>query len=177
MKSHTIVSQSMMLIIGQYRDKVLDPTFFPSTPEETLHARITATYLLSNAPAEDVQKAADLINRTSTNPNDLERLAALSAKVTYWESLDVIETDQKTSCKYSLIYQSENGREAVSYNANYLTENQRCRFTTQAPIFTQSDKKTGSLTVTKGGFHLLAPKYKSQEIDSNNSQQILRSKL
>lgn len=177
MKSHATVSQSMMLIIDQNRDKVLDHTYFPITPKDTLYARITATYLLSNSSSDDARKAADLIKRTSTNPNDLARLTALSAKVTYWESLEVIETDQKKFCKYSLAYQSDSGREVVNYNANYLTENQRCCFTSQTPILTQSNKKLGSLTVTKGSFYLLAPAYKSQEIDSNNLPQILKSKL
>lgn len=177
MKSHATVSQSMMLIIDQYRSKVLDHTFFPTTPEETLYARITATYLLSSSSPDDARKAGELINRTSTNPNDLVRLSALSARVTRWESLEVIEANQQNFCKYSLAYQSKSGREVVSYNANYLKENQRCCFTSQTPILAQSDKKTDALTVTKGSFYLLSPTYKSKESHLNEPPQILRSKL
>jgi hypothetical protein len=177
MKSHTNLSQPMMLIIEKYRDKVLDQSFFPSTPTDTLYARITATYLLSNASPEEVSKAADLINRTSTNVNDLARLAALSAKVTYWESLNVIETDGDKFCQYSLTYQNNNGRETVGYHASYLTENHKCCFTTQIPMMAQGNKKPDSLTVTKGGFHFLTTKYQSPDVSEQDAHPVLRSKL
>ena len=176
MKSHAVVNQSIMLIINQYKDKVLDPTYFPSTPEETLHARITATYLLSNASPDIVCKASALSNKTSTNSSYLARLAALSAKSTFWEKLNILETDGKHFCNYFFSYQSISGKEEVQYHANYLTENGQCRFTNQTSV-ALTDKKLDSLNVTKGGFSFLAPAPEKQEINITIPSKILKSKL
>ena len=129
-------SHQFAQIFDEYREKVLDRQFYPKNPEETLKSRLTAVFLLGNGNFNEKYFAENFIKQTSHfHKEDFQRLSALSKRITYWESLNIIKTEKRGShdtCEYKLLVLTDKGREIIHQDAAYTIDFDKCKFISQA---------------------------------------------
>src|SRR4051794_3871027 len=84
-------------IFSEFKDKVLDPSYFPTHSLATLNARLTATWLLQSNNAERVKQAKAFILKTSFfKEEDLSRLEQFASQVKSLNELDICSTYANT---------------------------------------------------------------------------------
>lgn len=125
-------------IFSEFKNQVLEDSYYPSNLVDTLKARLTATMLLQSDNLDYVNKAKALIKKTSTaKEEDLERLLNLSAQIRSWDELQICSTYDNTQgsfLEYKLSYTLKDGeKKTVHYHALYETTGDRCNFISQTP--------------------------------------------
>lgn len=137
-QSRVIVSEQLDNIFKMYRVLMLNKNYIPKTPEETLYARLTATFYLSNwAKLEEYFHASELIRRTSpanSRDQDHNRLKLLSMDVVAWSAIEICKADQHSFCEYKLLVETKTGKKIIHQRARYHTENNGCIFISQIPV-------------------------------------------
>lgn len=80
-------------IFVEFRNKVTDPSYFPTHPLGALKARLTATWLLQGKNAYIVRQASDFILKTSTfKEQDISCLQQFAVRVKSFDELSICST-------------------------------------------------------------------------------------
>lgn len=129
-----VVSESIKRIFEDYQHKIIDVTYAPQTPLETLHARLSAVWLLQSGDLALSAAAERLILRTSVLAEDLPRLKEFARKVSAWKQIKICSTytnDAGLFLEYQLDITSNEKEESIHRHAHYVIQDQRCIFVTQ----------------------------------------------
>lgn len=130
----------MQVIFDKYKDNILNPNYHPSTPIETLYARLTATWLLQNKDTDLMEKAGIFIKKTSTNKHDdYTGLKEFAAQVKEWDKLDICSLYTNGAgpfVEYKLnVTTSDNKEITRHFHALFQVQQGTCYFTSQsAPL-------------------------------------------
>ena len=80
-------------IFNEFKEKIVDTSYHPTNPIETLKARLTATWLLQDTNPHIVKQAEAFLQKTSTfKEGDLSRLQQLASQIKTWDELDICST-------------------------------------------------------------------------------------
>lgn len=80
-------------IFSEFQPKILEGTYSPTNPLDTLKARLTAASLLQNPNPDIAKKARVMIHNTSTfKEKDLDRLQKFVEQVKTWDELQIYST-------------------------------------------------------------------------------------
>lgn len=127
-------------IFSEFKNKILESTYFPTNPVDTLKARLTATWLLQAENTAHSKLAKIFIRKTSSCQNqDLARLEELASQVTSWDGLQICSMYTNVSgmyLEYKLLLTTGDGlKQTMHFHARYETQDQLCRFVSQtAPL-------------------------------------------
>ena len=138
MPSGIIKDEFIRIIFKDYQDRVLDPDYYPSTPEETLKARLTAVYLLQDSNAVIIHQAEDFIHKTSTTKKeDLERLKLFAHRVVSWDQFKILSSYENSTgpfLEYKLSITNKDGAsETIHLHALYKILGNQCCYVSQTP--------------------------------------------
>src|SRR3990167_2634015 len=85
-------------IFNEFKERIFQPHYRPSTPVETLQARLTATGLLQHDDGNIVKQAEAFLRKTSTfKQEDLARLQQFSAQIKTWDQLHICSAYTNTA--------------------------------------------------------------------------------
>lgn len=163
-------------IFSDFKNKVLNPDYFPKDPLETLKARLTATWLLQASDTDITSEAKAFILKTSTQKEqDLLRLEQLALQVKHWDRLEICSAYTNSAgtfleYKLSFITKDEH-KQTLHLHANYKTHDQSCCFISQT---TPLIRVTGDPILQKPG--ILFPEQATLEQQQELSKQIEHAK-
>lgn len=132
------INESLKPIFEEYGKKLQDPTYEPSTPIETLFARLTAVWLCESDDLELVERAKLFIFNTSVDSSELHpHLSDYSSEITSWDELKIFSVYSNYSgsfVEYQLRTTTlENIEKIVHYHAMFSMDNDRCQFVSEFP--------------------------------------------
>lgn len=124
--------------LAEFKTRILADSYYPTTPLDTLKARLIAASLLQSNDKELVGKATALIVNTSRfKEDDLKRLVQFSTELKSWDELEICSAYANTYgsfLEYKLSFTLLNEqKQQVHYHALYKTENNHCIFVSQTP--------------------------------------------
>ncbi|MFC3908829.1 peptide deformylase [Legionella dresdenensis] len=124
-------------IFKAFEDKVLDLTYYPTQPLETLKVRLTAVWLLQQPDLALIEYAEALINRTSHSKEvDLLWMKEFSSQIKSWGNLNICSTYNNpagTFLEYKLSFTALDGnKKSLHFHALYEIRDKRCYFVSQA---------------------------------------------
>jgi peptide deformylase len=125
-------------IFSEFKDKVIEGSYYPTHPIETLKARLTATWLLQNPNPNILIKAKALLTKTSTfKEEDLSRLQNLASQTKSWDELQICSSYTNTAgtfLEYKLLFTTLDGqKQSRHYHALYEMKESHCCFVSQTP--------------------------------------------
>lgn len=132
-------SASIQAIFDEFKNKIIDPNYYPNTPIETLKSRMTAVSSLVSDDQERVEKAAAFIKRTSTSKEeDLQRLNVFAAGIKAWLAFEICSIYTNANglgpfVEYKMRVATEQGEKLIHYHALYNIENDQCCYISQMP--------------------------------------------
>ncbi|RUQ85151.1 peptide deformylase [Legionella septentrionalis] len=120
-------------IFNEFKSKILEPSYYPKNPLETLKSRLTAVWLLQDPNKDIVEQAESFILKTSKfKVEDLSRLQQLSARIKSWDELQICSAYTNiagTFLEYKLSFTTlDQSKQTMHYHASYETKNQSCTF-------------------------------------------------
>lgn len=123
---------------SEFKDKVLEDSYYPTHPMETLKARLSATWLLQNPNPDILIKAKAFITKTSTfKEEDLSRLQKLASQTKSWDELQICSSYANTSgtfLEYKLSFTTRDGQKQSTHcHARYEMKESHCCFVSQTP--------------------------------------------
>ncbi|MBY0542721.1 MAG: peptide deformylase [Sphingobacteriaceae bacterium] len=125
-------------IFKEYREKIIDSSYHPTNPIETLKARLTATWLLQHHDPFIVKQAEAFIQKTSIfKETDLERLKQLSSQIKTWNEFQICSAYTNIAgvfLEYKISFTTvENRQQTLHFHAQYEIREEFCYFTSQTP--------------------------------------------
>jgi hypothetical protein len=107
-----------------YKSKIIDPSYIPTTPLDTLKARLTAVWLFQDDDNQIVKKAQAFIKKTSVHDlDDLNRLKLLARHINCFEKLEICSSCTAVNglfLEYKLSFSTiEGSNETAHYHALY----------------------------------------------------------
>jgi peptide deformylase len=163
-------------IFSEFKNKVLDPLYFPTQPSETLKARLTATWLLQASDTDILKQAKAFIHKTSHfKEEDLSRLEQLATQIKSWDLLQICSTYTNITgifLEYKLSFTTlDDCKKTMHFHARYETKGQLSCFVSQtAPLI----RVTGDPILQKPG--LLFPETATLEQRQKLAKQIEHAK-
>ncbi|MDP3559473.1 MAG: peptide deformylase [Legionellaceae bacterium] len=127
-------------VIAQYSKQVMNPSYVPSTPIDTLCARLTAVSFLQEQHPHTTEQAIAFLKKTSMHPDaDLSRLQQFSTQLISLNVLEFCSTYTNSigpHIEYKLSYTTkDNGKQVEHSHARYQMEESLCRFVSKtAPL-------------------------------------------
>ncbi|CAM2960291.1 peptide deformylase [Legionella worsleiensis] len=164
-----------LTIFSEFKNKVLDTSYYPIHPLETLKARLTAAWLLQSSDFETVRQAKTFILKTSLfKEDDLLRLEQLASQVQSWDELQICSTYTNTQgifLEYKLLVTTEEYKQELHFHAQYKTLDKICCFVSQT---TPLIRVTGDPILQKPGIYF--PDHATLEQQEELTKQIEHAK-
>ena len=125
-------------IFPEFKDKVIEESYYPIHPMEMLKARLVATWLLQNPNPDILIKATAFITKTSTFiEEDLFRLQQLASQTKNWDELQICSSYTNTLgtfLEYKLSFTTLDGqKQGIHCHARYEMKEGHCLFISQNP--------------------------------------------
>lgn len=132
------INERLQPLFDEYKEKILNQPYFPSTPSETLMTRLTAVWLLENEDQLLADKAEKVIQQTSVNKKeDVLRLKKFSEQVKSWDDFQICSA-YNNDLGLFIEYQLEtttirDTKEINHYHALFQRVDDQCFFISQSP--------------------------------------------
>lgn len=125
-------------IFSEFESKVLDETYYPTHPLETLKAGLTAVWLVQNANPHQQIKAKEFLRKTAIPPEGgLACLQMLASQIKSWDELQLCSSYSNTlGCflEYKLTLTTvDEQKHQLHYHACYEVKEGHCFFLSQTP--------------------------------------------
>ncbi len=129
-------TESIQIIFNEFKDKIINSTYYPKTPIETLKSRMTAVAYLESEDPDLVVKAANFIRNTSTTKEeDLQRLKSFASTIKEWKGLEICSVYTNTLgnfLEYKMSFETANGQELLHRLALYNVQDGKCCYVSQS---------------------------------------------
>ncbi|MDI1353146.1 MAG: peptide deformylase [bacterium] len=161
---------------SEFKNKVLDSSYIPIEPLETLKARLTAVWLFQAQDVDIVNQAKAFIQKTSFfKQEDLARLEQFASQIKSFDELHLCSSYTNIVgmfLEYKLSFTTlDERKQTVHFHARYEIQEQICCFISQtAPLI----RVTGDPILQKPG--ILFPKDATPEQQQELSKQIEHAK-
>lgn len=161
---------------AEFKNKVLDSSYIPTEPLETLKARLTAVWLFQSHEVDVVKQAKTFIQKTSFfKQEDLARLEQFALPIKSFDELHLCSSYANTVgmfLEYQLSFTTlDERKQTVHFHARYETQGQLCCFISQTvPLI----RVTGDPILQKPG--ILFPEDATPEQHQELSKQIEHAK-
>lgn len=127
----------MAKVFDLFKEKVLCATYLPTSPLDTLQARLTASSLLQSKNPSIVEQAQAFIKKISSTPSDFTYLLQLSSQIKTWDCLQICSAYTNISgnfLEYKITYTSlEGNHKTIHRHALFETNDNRCYFVSETP--------------------------------------------
>jgi len=162
-------------IFSEFKNKVLDASYYPSHPLETLKARLTATWLLQNSDLDIVRQAKEFLLKTSVfKEHDLFRLEQLASRVQSWDVLQICSSYTNTQgifLEYKLLITSNEHPQELHFHARFEILDEVCCYVSQT---TPLIRVTGDPILQRPGIYF--PEHATLEQQEELNKQIEHAK-
>ncbi|MBA2650768.1 MAG: peptide deformylase [Tatlockia sp.] len=123
-------------IFNEYKEKILDTSYYPTNAIQTLKARLTASWLLLHSDPDIVSQAEAFIQKTSTfKEADLSHLKQLASQINTWDEFQICSAYTNIAgnfLEYKLSFTTlDNRKDTVHFHAQFETKDHRCCFVSQ----------------------------------------------
>lgn len=164
-----------LTIFSEFKNKVLDDSYYPTHPLETLKAHLAATWLLQSSDLDVVGQAKAFILKTSLfGKHDLSRVEKLASQIQSWDELHICSTYTNTQgifLEYILLVTLKEQKQELHFHAQYKTQDKICSFVSQT---TPLIRVTGDPILQKPGTPF--PEHPSSEQQEELAKQIEHAK-
>lgn len=126
------------IIFSEFTDKILDESYYPIHPLETLKAHLTAAWLLQQPNPDIIAKTEAFISKTTAIiDTDVSRLKKLASETLYWDELKICSAYTNTMgtfLEYKLFLTDHHMQQQVlHFHAGYKFNLGRCFFISETP--------------------------------------------
>ena len=123
-------------IFNEFKEKIILPHYHPTTPVETLKARLTATWMLRHEDLNVAKQAEAFIKKTSSfKQEDFARLQQFSAQVKTWDQLHICSAYSNAAgvfLEYKLSFTTAADiKNTRHFHARFDVKDQACYFVSQ----------------------------------------------
>ncbi|MFA5959691.1 MAG: peptide deformylase [Tatlockia sp.] len=164
-----------LTLFSEFKNKVLNASYYPAHPLETLKGHLTATWLLQSSDLNIVRQAKAFILKTSLlKERNLFRLEQLASQVQSWDELRICSTYTNTQgifLEYKLLVTSKEHKQELHFHTRYKTLDKICCFVSQTPPLI---RVTGDPILQKPGIYF--PEHAISEQQEELTKQIEHAK-
>lgn len=133
-----IVHKSIQDIFDVYHKVIINSTYYPATPVDTLHARLTAVWFLQSDDVQLVEMGKAFLLKTSqAKDEDLARLIKVADEIHSWDAFQICSKYENTFgsfIEYKLSFTNkQNISETLHNHALFQNQEQGSCFISQTP--------------------------------------------